>query len=223
MMSMGFKLVICPPNFQEHWSDLLRKELPGIDVHLCTTVGEAMEVIGDADAASSGIVPKLLERAEKLCRKKMHFWPRFVRLITTLPRLGRGSSTARFAQRLLMVRSRPWPGQRTIIDQFACRRTWRPSFPRLGPWQRWRKRGQNSLRPRDREAYGMGSEPSQRPQLRRLRRRTPPLRYGLALEAISKIPNKVYAPDQRESVGWNGGAGIERCPMETNTALVASA
>ncbi len=43
------------------------------------------------------------------------------------------------------------------------------------------------------------------------------------LEAISKIPNKVYAPDQRESVGWNGGAGIERCPMETDTALVASA
>ena len=44
-----------------------------------------------------------------------------------------------------------------------------------------------------------------------------------ALEAISKIPNKVYAPDQRECVGWNGGAGIERRPMETDTALVASA
>ena len=44
-----------------------------------------------------------------------------------------------------------------------------------------------------------------------------------SLEAISKVPNKVYAPYQRESVGWNGGAGIERCPMETDTALVASA
>ena len=63
---MGFKLVICPPNYQEHWPDLLRQEVPDIDVHLCPTVGEAMEVIGDADAAFGDIVPELLERAEKL-------------------------------------------------------------------------------------------------------------------------------------------------------------
>ena len=44
-MSMGFKPVICPPNNQEHWPDLLRNEIPGIVVHLRTTVGEAMEFI----------------------------------------------------------------------------------------------------------------------------------------------------------------------------------
>ncbi len=63
---MGFKLVICPPNYQEHWPELLRQEIPDIDVHLCPTVGEAMEVIGDADAAFGDIVPELLERGEKL-------------------------------------------------------------------------------------------------------------------------------------------------------------
>ena len=63
---MPFKLVICPPNYQEHWPETLRQEIPGIDVHLCPTIGEAMEVIGDADAAFGDIVPELLERAEKL-------------------------------------------------------------------------------------------------------------------------------------------------------------
>ena len=63
---MAFKLVICPPNYQEHWPEVLRQEIPDIDVHLCPTVGEAMEVIGDADAAFGDIVPELLERAENL-------------------------------------------------------------------------------------------------------------------------------------------------------------
>ena len=63
---MGFKLVICPPNYQEHWPERLRQEIPDIDVHLCPTVGEAMEVIGDADAAFGDIVPELLERAGSL-------------------------------------------------------------------------------------------------------------------------------------------------------------
>ena len=63
---MGFKLVICPPNYQEGWPEALRQEIPDIEVHLCPTVGEAMEVIGDADAAFGDIVPELLERAEKL-------------------------------------------------------------------------------------------------------------------------------------------------------------
>ena len=63
---MGFKLVICPPNYQEHWPQRLQDEIPDIDVHLCPTVGEAMEVIGDADAAFGNIVPELLERAENL-------------------------------------------------------------------------------------------------------------------------------------------------------------
>ena len=63
---MGFKLVICPPNYQDHWPQRLREEIPDIDVHVCPTVGEAMEVIGDADAAFGDIVPELLERAHNL-------------------------------------------------------------------------------------------------------------------------------------------------------------
>ncbi len=63
---MGFKLVICPPNYQEHWPERLREEIPDIDVHMCPTVGEAMEVIGDADAAFGNIVPELLERGQNL-------------------------------------------------------------------------------------------------------------------------------------------------------------
>ena len=63
---MAFKLVICPPNYQEHWPDLLRREIPDIDVQVCPTLGEAMEVIGEADAAFGDIVPELLERAHNL-------------------------------------------------------------------------------------------------------------------------------------------------------------
>ena len=63
---MAFKLVICPPNYQEHWEGRLREEIPDIDVHVCPTVGEAMEVIGDADAAFGDIVPELLERGQNL-------------------------------------------------------------------------------------------------------------------------------------------------------------
>jgi hypothetical protein len=29
---MAFKLVICPPNYQDHWPELLRQEIPDIDV-----------------------------------------------------------------------------------------------------------------------------------------------------------------------------------------------
>ena len=63
---MGFKLVICPPNYQDHWPDKLREAIPDIEVQLCPTVGEAMEVIGEADAAFGDIVPELLERAPNL-------------------------------------------------------------------------------------------------------------------------------------------------------------
>lgn len=63
---MGFKLVICPPNYQEHWPEMLKAAVPDIDVHVCPTVGEAMEVIGDADAAFGDIVPELFERAHNL-------------------------------------------------------------------------------------------------------------------------------------------------------------
>jgi phosphoglycerate dehydrogenase-like enzyme len=63
---MGFKLVICPPNYQEDWPGKLRDAIPGMEVHLCPTVGEAMEVIGDADAAFGDIVPELFQRAGNL-------------------------------------------------------------------------------------------------------------------------------------------------------------
>ena len=63
---MGFKLVICPPNYQDDWPAKLREAIPDIDVQICPTVGEAMEVIGEADAAFGDIVPELFERATRL-------------------------------------------------------------------------------------------------------------------------------------------------------------
>jgi len=63
---MGFKMVICPPDYQDDWPKKLSEAIPEIEVHLCNTVGEAMEVIGDADAAHGDIVPELLARARNL-------------------------------------------------------------------------------------------------------------------------------------------------------------
>lgn len=63
---MGFKLVICPPDIQEDWPEKLQRAIPGIEVHLCNTVGEAMEVIEDADGAHGDLVPELFARAKKL-------------------------------------------------------------------------------------------------------------------------------------------------------------
>ena len=63
---MGFKLVICPPNYQEDWPAKLIEAVPDIEVQFCPTVGEAMEVFGDADAAFGDIVPELFERAHSL-------------------------------------------------------------------------------------------------------------------------------------------------------------
>lgn len=63
---MAFKLVICPPDLQEDWPSKLSKAIPDIEVHLCNTVGEAMEVIEDADAAHGDIVPELFAMAKNL-------------------------------------------------------------------------------------------------------------------------------------------------------------
>ncbi len=63
---MAFKLVICPPDLQEDWPAMLGQAISDIEVHLCNTVGEAMEVIEDADAAHGDIVPELFARAKKL-------------------------------------------------------------------------------------------------------------------------------------------------------------
>ena len=68
---MGFKLVICPPNYQDDWPAKLREAIPDIDVQLCPTVGEAMEVIGDAGVSFDHTRPveALTERIEQLSRE----------------------------------------------------------------------------------------------------------------------------------------------------------
>ena len=48
------------------WPDTLRQNVPGIEVNVANSLGEAMEMIGEADAAFGNIVPELFERAEKL-------------------------------------------------------------------------------------------------------------------------------------------------------------
>ena len=69
---MGFKLLVLSPAEQEGmeyvdaWPDKLREMIPDIEVSLVRSVGEAMEVIGDVDAAFGNIVPELFERANKL-------------------------------------------------------------------------------------------------------------------------------------------------------------
>ncbi|MDA1348019.1 MAG: D-2-hydroxyacid dehydrogenase [Chloroflexi bacterium] len=68
---MGFKLLVLPPDdsgshFGDDWPGRLSKAVPGIDVTVCDSVGEAMEVIGEADAAFGNIVPELFERAHNL-------------------------------------------------------------------------------------------------------------------------------------------------------------
>ena len=69
---MGFKLLVLNPAEQEgmeyinDWPDKLKETIPGIEVNLARSVGEAMEVIGEVDAAFGNIVPELFERADKL-------------------------------------------------------------------------------------------------------------------------------------------------------------
>ena len=66
---MGFKLVILRPEdatYMEEWPKKLKQAIPDIDVNLCHSVGEAMEVIEDADAAFGDIAPELFERAKRL-------------------------------------------------------------------------------------------------------------------------------------------------------------
>ena len=66
---MGFKLLILNPSEQEGmtyvdaWPEKLRETIPDIQVNLARSVGEAMEVIGEVDAAFGNISPELFERA----------------------------------------------------------------------------------------------------------------------------------------------------------------
>ena len=62
---MGFKLLVLPPDdsgshFSEDWPDRLSKAVQGIDVTVCDSVGEAMEVIGEADADIIFIIADLV-------------------------------------------------------------------------------------------------------------------------------------------------------------------
>lgn len=69
---MGFKLLIINPPGQDGtqnvdtWPDKLRESIPGIEVNVARSVGEAMEVIGEVDAAFGNIVPELFQRASNL-------------------------------------------------------------------------------------------------------------------------------------------------------------
>ena len=69
---MGFKLLVLNPVGQEGmeyvdaWPDKLKETIPDLEVSLVRSVGEAMEVIGEVDAAFGNIVPELFERANNL-------------------------------------------------------------------------------------------------------------------------------------------------------------
>jgi len=69
---MGFKLLVLNPAEQEGmeyvdaWPDKLKQTIPDIEVNLVRSVGEAMEVIGEVDAAFGNIVPELFELAKNL-------------------------------------------------------------------------------------------------------------------------------------------------------------
>ena len=69
---MGFRLLLYPPGrgedsmVGEEWPEKLRQAVPEIDVQVAGSLGEAMEMIGDVDAAFGDIVPELFERAHNL-------------------------------------------------------------------------------------------------------------------------------------------------------------
>ncbi len=69
---MGFKLLILNPpgrietEYIAAWPGKLKETIPDIEVNLAGSVGEAMEMIGEADAAFGNIIPELFERANNL-------------------------------------------------------------------------------------------------------------------------------------------------------------
>ena len=64
---MGFKLLLLNPFDQEGmeyvdaWPDKLRETIPDMEISLARSVGEAMEVIGEVDAAFGNIAPNFLQ------------------------------------------------------------------------------------------------------------------------------------------------------------------
>ena len=69
---MAFNLLIMRTERQaesshmDDWPRALREAVPGIRVNVARSVGEAMEMIGEADAAFGNIVPEAFECAENL-------------------------------------------------------------------------------------------------------------------------------------------------------------
>ncbi len=69
---MGFNLLILRTGGQsdnetvDRWPDMLREAVPDIEVNVARSVGEAMEMIGEADAAFGNIVPEVFEKRTKL-------------------------------------------------------------------------------------------------------------------------------------------------------------
>ena len=66
MTTTRFKRVVVPPNEPAHGPEKSLEAIPDREFQVCPTVGEAMEVIGEADAAFGDIVTELLERAPNL-------------------------------------------------------------------------------------------------------------------------------------------------------------
>ena len=69
---MGFNLLIMRPSgasvksYIDDWPDKLRDAVPGIEINVAGSAGEAMEMIGEADAAFGDIAPDVQARARKL-------------------------------------------------------------------------------------------------------------------------------------------------------------
>jgi len=63
---MAFKIVLIPPGYQEHWPELIRETVPGVEVVACRDAAEAAEAIADADAAFGTLAPEALARAGRL-------------------------------------------------------------------------------------------------------------------------------------------------------------
>lgn len=69
---MSFKLLLLHErtagvqSMVDTWPEMLKERIPGIEVNLCGSVGEAMEVIEECDAAFGNIVPELFERGGNL-------------------------------------------------------------------------------------------------------------------------------------------------------------
>ena len=69
---MGFKLMLMRPGDRataspmDDWPQALRQAIPDIDIAVCHSEGEAMEVIGEVDAAFGDIGPDLFKLGTKL-------------------------------------------------------------------------------------------------------------------------------------------------------------